>query len=88
MRTIGPGNTQQARQLAEQRWHTLFPFDLDPQTWDDIFRRYDPRDILAAITTIRDTHSPRPDVIYSRLLTSLETLTQHRTPTWPPFSQN
>jgi hypothetical protein len=68
-----PGGTrEQALELARQRWSQLHPFDLDEQTWNDLFSRYAPGVLLEAIKLTKETRDPRPQKRYERFLMWIE----------------
>jgi hypothetical protein len=73
-----PGNVEQARALAVERWKQFYCFDLDPSTWDELFAQYHPCDVLQACKELKGTRSQNPAVVYERLLYILESLTAFR----------
>lgn len=83
---MNQGTKEQAIELAQQRWAQLHPFDLAPETWQDIFANHMPGDVLQAIRKTARTRDKRPEVLHRSLLHWLELFEQDRRDavTWPP----
>ena len=62
-----PGTPQQALELAKQRWSALWPFDLDEETWQQLFSEYSCGEILQAIKSTASTNDKRPESVYRSL---------------------
>lgn len=75
---IQQGTVTQARTLAEQRWKTQFPFDLDPSTWDELFAQFRPAEVLHGITMMRGTRDTRPEKVYIRFQQMLDRIAAQR----------
>lgn len=61
------GTVTQAIALAKTRWAQQFPFDLDEQTWVDIFSRHSqPGEVLEAVKLMKGTVDPRPERVFER----------------------
>ena len=73
-----PGTVRDALPLAKQRWAGIHPFDLDDQTWVSIFQRFNPCDILEAVSSTRHTYSRDPATIHQRFEYLLERLANKR----------
>ena len=58
--------------LAQQRWAALNDFDLSIETWESLFSKYKPGDILEAVRTCKHTRDYRPEKRYQRFLQILE----------------
>ena len=62
------GSRQQAKELAQQRWEVLFPFDLDGEFWDWAFDQYSAGEVLEAQKLCaRYAKDPNPEVIVNNL---------------------
>ena len=82
------GSVADAVALAKQRWAALWPFDLDPATWEQLFTTYRPTDVIEAIKRTRGTRAKLPAAVFQSLLYWLNGLEQERNekanPIWPP----
>ena len=63
--------------LAKQRWAAIHSFDLDPETWERLFREHRPGNVLQAIRATRDTRDPEPAKRYARFERCLNSLSDY-----------
>ena len=64
---------------AQRRWVLLYPFDINPEEWERIARRYNVADIFTAISKVnRRTRSLDPEVVHESLVWTLERLDNDR----------
>ena len=74
-----PGTAEQAMQLAQQRWAAFNSFDLDPETWQDLFSQFRAGVILEAVKQMKGRLDPRPEVRYAYFVEMCERLQDHYT---------
>ena len=81
----------QGIELAQQRWALLHNFDIDVETWEQLFASHQCGDILQAIRQTRRTRATEPAKVFLSLcywLSRVETerAEQHEAkfPVWPP----
>lgn len=80
--------TQQAIELAKQRWAQHHNFDLHDETWMQLFTAHFPGDVLEAIHRTARTRDPRPERVFATLEYWVQRFEAERTgdavPMWPP----
>jgi hypothetical protein len=72
------GSHKSAIVLAQSRWAALHSFDLDPETWERLFRENTAGDVLQAIQRTKGARDPRPEKIFPFFEKQLNILTAER----------
>lgn len=82
------GSTAAAVALAKARWAQYHAFDLDDETWLQLFREHFPGDVLEGIKRTSNTRDPRPEKIFATLEYWVQRFESERNgtepPMWPP----